>query len=198
MTTTSTLTITRRNLPHWHRENAIYWITFRLADSLPLNKLHKWKAHRQAWCIQHPPPWTDEEWREYHTRFGDKLECWLDAGFGKCVLRHLNIRSEVVRALCHFHRERYLIHHGVVMPNHVHLLLEPFPGHGLSGILKGMKGVSSKRCNQLLHTRGRFWMAESYDHIVRSRAQYYHYVRYIDANPIKARLRPDEFWMWKR
>jgi hypothetical protein len=28
---------TTRNLPHWHREGstAIYWITFRLADSLP-------------------------------------------------------------------------------------------------------------------------------------------------------------------
>jgi hypothetical protein len=29
--------VTRRNLPHWRRSDVIYWVTFRLADSLPAN-----------------------------------------------------------------------------------------------------------------------------------------------------------------
>jgi REP element-mobilizing transposase RayT len=196
MTLSSPITITHRNLPHWHGEGSIYWLTFRLADSLPAKKLSKWKRHRDIWCRMHPRPWSDEEWREYQRCFGLRLEQWLDAGFGACVLRHSVVRAEVVRSITHFHEQRYRIHHGVVMPNHVHLLIEPFPGHQLSEVMKGMKGGSSRRCNQILGARGRFWMAESFDHIVRSRAEYDHYVRYIEDNPIRSHLGPDEFWLW--
>ena len=36
--------------------------------------------------------------------------------------------------------------------------------------------------------RGKFWMEESYDHIIRSRAQYDFYREYIRLNPLKAGL----------
>ncbi|HMP90048.1 MAG TPA: hypothetical protein PJ991_07595 [Kiritimatiellia bacterium] len=31
----------RRNLPHWNCDDVIYWVTFRLADSLPAKVLEQ-------------------------------------------------------------------------------------------------------------------------------------------------------------
>lgn len=52
----SPLFITRRNLPHWNRDGAIYWVTFRLADSLPQEKLRAWSEERSLWIKAHPEP----------------------------------------------------------------------------------------------------------------------------------------------
>ena len=38
----------RGRLPHWEKDNAIYFITFRLADSLPKSVLERIESVRQA------------------------------------------------------------------------------------------------------------------------------------------------------
>lgn len=193
-----TIHITRRNLPHWTKANAVYWITFRLADSLPQDKLNTWKAEREYWKSQHPEPWSDEEWKEYNKRFGDRLEKWLDAGYGSCALAKPAIREIVQECILRFNGERLFVHAGVIMPNHVHLLLEPLADHSLSELLKGIKGASSRKINQALKTTGsNFWMDESYDHIVRNEAQYQHFIRYIFENPIKANLSENQYWLYE-
>ena len=184
---------THRHLPHWKREGATYWITFRLADSLPKTKLASWKRERDIWLHWNPPPWDPDTRDAYQRLFGERLEYWLDAGYGSCVLRRRDCRECVRNCLMRFQNERLCIHHGVIMPNHVHLLLEPLQGEDISTLLKGIKGASGRGCNSNLHSRGTFWMDESYDHIVRDREEYAHYVRYIDSNPKKAKLREGEF-----
>ncbi|HET7871617.1 MAG TPA: transposase [Terriglobales bacterium] len=91
----------------------------------------------------------------------------------------------------------------VIMPNHVHLLFtalesdqaEPF---SLAEIMKGVKGVSARRINQLLGRKGSPWQDESFDRIMR--AQEFEFKRnYIIANPIDAGLckRPEDYrWLW--
>ena len=81
------------------------------------------------------------------------------------------------------------------MPNHVHLLIEPLGLHAFPQILKGGKGASAREANRILGVAGRFWLDESFDHIVRSEAQYQHFVRYIVDNPVKAGLREAEYWL---
>jgi hypothetical protein len=93
-----------------------------------------------------------------------------------------------------FDGERLRVHSVVIMPTHVHLLLEPLRNNKLPLLLKGIKGASARRANQILGTSGQFWLDESYDHIVRSEEQYGHFLRYIAENPVKAHLRPDEYW----
>lgn len=193
-----TIHITRRNLPHWTKANAVYWITFRLADSLPQEKLNGWKAERDNWISKHRKPWSEKEWKEYDEQFGKRVESWLDSGYGSCVLAQPEIREIVQECLLRFNGERLLLHAGVIMPNHVHLLLEPLPGNSLSELLKGIKGASSRKINQSIGTTGtKFWMDESYDHIVRSEAQYQHFIRYIAENPIKANLSKDKYWLYE-
>ncbi len=81
------------------------------------------------------------------------------------------------------------------MPNHVHMLLETTDAHLLSNILKGMKGTSARKVNQLLNESGSFWADESYDHIVRSETQLHFLIEYVKNNPIKADLKPDQYWL---
>src|SRR5438132_5294859 len=42
------------NLPHWRQRGATYFVTFRLADSLPQGKLQQWVRERDAWFDAHP------------------------------------------------------------------------------------------------------------------------------------------------
>jgi REP element-mobilizing transposase RayT len=191
------LLITRRNLPHWTKPDAIYWITFRLADALPQDKLRAWKEQRDLWLKHHPEPWSDADWTEYNDRFGKQLDDWLDAGMGSRALARSDVREAVRACLMRFDGERLRIHAAVIMPTHVHALLEPLGEHKLSELMKGIKGASAREANKLLGTSGQFWLDESFDHIVRSAAQYQHFLRYIADNPVKARLRPDEYWLYQ-
>ncbi|MDT8391635.1 MAG: transposase [Lentisphaeria bacterium] len=188
---------TRRNLPHWHKDGSIYWVNFRLADSLPQSKLRAWKEERDIWKQHHPEPWSEDDWAEYDERFGDKLEAWLDAGMGACALARKDVREAVQNCLCKFDGERLHLHAAVIMPNHIHALIEPVEGHDLSKLLKGIKGAAAREANKLLGTTGTFWLEESYDHIVRSQKQYEHFLRYIDDNPVKAKLPPANYWLHK-
>lgn len=48
--------ITERNLPHWRQPNVTYFVTFRLADALPAEKLRALKTERETWLKSHPEP----------------------------------------------------------------------------------------------------------------------------------------------
>jgi len=192
----SALTITRRRLPHWRKDGSIYWITFRLADAIPQDKLRVWKQERDNWLRLHPEPRSEADWKEYDQRFGKRVEDWLDAGMGSRSLAKPDVREAVKKCLLRFEGERLLLHAAAIMPTHVHLLLEPFKGHDLSRLLQGIKGASARAANKRLGTAATFWLDESFDHIVRSEKQYRRLVRYIADNPVKAGLREDEYWLY--
>src|SRR5262249_41895915 len=115
--------ITRRHLPHWRQEDKTYFVTFRLADSIPATKLSKLESDREAWLKHNPEPWTEVQRRQYYERFSAKLDEWLDAGSGSCVLKDERSAKVVADALKHFEGQRYKLGAWVVMPNHVHALV---------------------------------------------------------------------------
>ena len=115
---------THRHLPHWQRQGAVYWITFRLADSLPQSRLKAFRHERDIWLNWNPKPWTPETEAEYQTRYGERLENWLDTGYGSCALKRSDCRNPVRSCLLKFQNQRLCLHHGVIMPNHVHLLIQ--------------------------------------------------------------------------
>ena len=161
-----------RNLPHWTRCGAIYWITFRLADSLPKEKVKQLKAEREQWELQSPEPWDAAQESDYRKRFSVRVQDWLDAGYGSCALREAAIRQKVCDCLLRFDGDRLKLHAAVVMPNHVHAMIEPLKANALSTLLKGIKGASARLVNQALGQSGAFWMDESYDRIVRNEKEY--------------------------
>jgi putative transposase len=70
---------TKNRLPHWQQKGAIYFVTFRLADSVPSHLLGQWQDERQAWLRLRPESWTPEIELEYHRRFSGALECAICA-----------------------------------------------------------------------------------------------------------------------
>jgi type I restriction enzyme R subunit/putative DNA methylase len=80
-----------------------------------------------------------------------------------------------------------LLHAYVVMPNHVHALLEPRVA--LRRITGGIKGQSARDANRKLGRAGQpFWQDESFDHWVRNAAELERIRKYIEQNPVKAGL----------
>jgi REP element-mobilizing transposase RayT len=185
--------IARRHLPHWRQEGTTYFVTWRLADSIPGSRLVSWRAERELWLKANPKPWTAETAAEYRERFPDRLEAWLDQGMGECLLAAPNIRATVEESLLHFNGMRYDLRHYVIMPNHVHVLVSPRPGVELSGLLHTWKGYTAKVINRLLGRSGVLWQDESYDHIVRNEAEFLRILQYIEDNPEKAHLPPDRY-----
>src|SRR5213596_144521 len=183
----------RRNLPHWEQPDATYFVTFQLADAVPQGILRRWKEEIEAWRKFHPEPWDASTKYEYQKRFQDDREQWLDQGHGKCVLEKADAAAIVVSALRHFDRDRYLLDAFVVMPNHVHVLVQLAKGQALADILHSWKSFSAKAINELLGRKGQLWQDESYDRIVRDWNELVGYRDYILHNPEKAKLREDKF-----
>jgi Transposase IS200 like len=185
--------IARRRLPHWRQPGVSYFVTFRLADSVPQPLLRQWRHERSIWLRLHPQPRSVDEQREYEARFIDRMQEWLDAGMGACHMQRPDVRAEVEGCLLQFDGNRYDIDAFVLMPNHVHAIIKPTTSFDLSTVLQGIKGVSANRCNKLLRYKSTLWMDESYDHIVRDAQELSAFRNYIAQNPDKAGLQPEEY-----
>ena len=79
-----------------------YFVTFRLADSLPTQKLAMLKEDKKRWLALNPPPHKESQTREYHRNFSQRINEWLDAGYGSCVLARPDIFRVVESALISF------------------------------------------------------------------------------------------------
>ena len=179
------------NLPHWRQDGVTYFVTFRLADSIPRDKLHQWLADRDQWLKHHPLPHDNDARREFNRRFTQRLQQWLDAGYGECILGRPDVRILVADAVRHFDGQHYMLADWVIMPNHVHVLVSPLDDRELSSILHSWKSYTAKAVNRLLGRQGSVWQKESFDHIVRTAASFEWIARYIQENPIS--LQPDTF-----
>jgi carbamoylphosphate synthase large subunit/REP element-mobilizing transposase RayT len=185
--------ITRRHLPHWHQEGATYFVTFRLADSVPNALLKQWRDELETWLKFHPQPWNYETAREYESRFIEGPEKWLDEGHGECVLRDARAAEIIRDTLRHFHGDRYWLDAFVVMPNHAHALVQPKPGYSLPEILHSWKSFSAHAINKALGRKGDLWMEESFDRVIRDWDALTGCRDYIASNPQKAKLDKSEF-----
>lgn len=194
---------TRGYLPHVKREGATYFVTFRLADSLPkevLLKFEREKAERLRRLndFKNRDETINDSEAEIARDLQRQIERYLDRGTGACHLRRPEIADLVAGALRHFHESRYLLHEWVVMPNHVHALIWPMPNYALSGILKSWKQFTSRRARKMVGLDEEpFWQPESYDHWIRNDDERAKIARYIRNNPVNAGLcaRPED-WRW--
>jgi putative transposase len=161
----------RRNLPHWHPEGAVLFVTWRLFGTLP-----------QPLARVLPDTPAGRAFRD--------LDRHLDrAAFGPVWLEQPSIADCVAQTIVAAEAERRIctVHAFVVMPNHVHLLTTP--AEPLREVTQWIKGVSARRANQLLNRTGEpFWQDESFDHWIRSVGEFEKIRRYIAQNPVRAGL----------
>lgn len=165
----------RGYIPHVDPGEAAQFITFRLADSMPQTVLAKWKEDIKAGVI------TDAGLRK-------RIETYLDQNYGESRLSDKRVAALVQNAILHLDGIKYRLIAWVIMPNHVHLLIVTLPGYSVSEIMHSLKSFTSHEANKVLERTGGFWFKEYFDRYIRSGEHFRAVIRYIEENPVKARL----------
>ncbi len=208
-----------RNLPHWRLVGASYFVTFRLADSLPAEVVLRWKHDESQWLFERG---IDIHWqRDEPERFRQaiaKLDpgeraafqremarqffLELDQCHGCCALKAPKAQTLMADALRFFHGQRLWTGDFVVMPNHVHVIAQPFAGVPLEEWLYSVKRFTAARLMQEedLHERlmtraGHVWQPESFDRVIRDLGELRRTREYIAKNP--RGLREGEFHLYR-
>ena len=116
-----------------------------------------------------------------------KLEQYLDLSHGACYLRDRRIADMVQANLWHHDGIKYRLLAWVVMPNHIHALIEVWQVP-MGKILQSWKGYTSRQANKILSRQGTFWEDDYFDRYIRDEEHLRRAVRYIENNPVKAHL----------
>lgn len=165
---------TRGYLPHYESSYVIQMVTFRLADSLPGHI-----AQRLA---------EEADTVEGNAAYRKRIEAWLDAGHGECLLTNPGAAETVEDSPRFFDGNRYELHAWVVMPNHVHVLVRMLASYTLGDAVKGWKSFSARKINARLGHQGPVWQEDYWDRYIRNERHYVQAVAYIHKNPIRAGL----------
>ena len=164
--------ISDKRLPHWKQDGKLYFVTWRQADSIPRAKRDLLKRERDAWFKSHGGKQLKDlplgARMEYYRLFDARIQKWLDAGYGSCLLKHPGAKRIMVDALHHFNKVRYKLGSFAIAANHVHVLVAPLPGIDLSAITHSWKSFTAHAINKHLSRSGQLWQYESYDHLVRN------------------------------
>jgi len=128
------------------------------------------------------------------------LEEVMDSGYGSCLLRRPDFAERVIEAWRFHEGVRYRIIAFVVMPNHVHILIEVLSGWSLGQIVWSWKNwVSShaRRHGLRLSSKKSLWQREYWDRFIRDEQHFHAAIAYIEQNPVAAGLcARREDWPW--
>src|ERR1035437_4182816 len=119
----------RGYLPHLDDWSTIQFLTYRLDDSLP------------AQVAQRLADELDPEHGD--ARYYRRVQAWLDAGHGSCLLRRAEIAAIVRDSWRFADGQRYCLHAWVIMPNHVHVLVQMAENFGLGEAIYDWKSFTS-------------------------------------------------------
>ena len=209
--------ISRRNLPHWYVPGAAHFVTYRLAGTIPLSVIQDLQERRalgRRQCKLSSQSSRDDLLRVDKQIFA-AYDAYLDENRAIDWLMQPDLAAIIRENLYHHRGTKYHLFAYCVMPNHVHILLQPIeigsqahansmltlgdatPGRALekpdaqsplSRVLHSLKSYTANSVNKLLGRSGQLWQHESYDHWVRDDDELERIVAYIAANPVKARL----------
>jgi REP-associated tyrosine transposase len=121
---------------------------------------------------------------------------------GRCLSPRA--RTIVLNSLRHFHNQRYELFAACVMPDHAHLLLQPWPddnGNGLfwplSELMHSIKSFSAHRINEVENKAGAVWEKERFDRYIRSGRDLEEKFHYIWRNPLDSGVaKQNEHYPW--
>ena len=184
----------RRHLPHIHPEQATFFITFRLHNSLPNWIIRKLQEDREVDKAMLLSGVLDRG--EFHRRYFEQFDSFLDAQKeGNRWLIDPATASIVANACTYCDGKSFDLISYCVMPNHVHLLIQITDEHKrsekilythLTSVMQSLKSYTAKECNKLLGRNGQFWQRESYDRKIRDQYELDRTIQYIVYNPVAA------------
>ena len=196
-----------RRLPHIQPEGATFFVTSRLAGSLPEDVVER--LHRKRDLIDEElskiadKRERDEKAYLLSRRLFSKWDSALDNS--NTGIRHLanpKIANLVVESLHFRDGKMYELIAYCIMPNHAHIVFTPLEESkgkyfSLSKIMHSLKRHTAHEANLILGRSGTFWQHENYDHFARDNAELERIVKYVLYNPVKANLVKEQAnWKW--
>jgi carbamoylphosphate synthase large subunit/REP element-mobilizing transposase RayT len=142
-------------------------------------------------------PHFERPWAKYLITFGTKNRKELSP----------RARQITLDSITHFAGQRYELYAACVMPDHVHMLLEPTIKQGdadgkpifwpLSSLLHSIKSFSAHEINEQEKRSGEVWEKEWHDRVVRSEADLQEKFEYVTRNPWDSKIiSADENYEW--
>jgi putative transposase len=197
----------RRRLPHIQPEGATFFVTFRLAGSLPAEVIEMLREEQEQ-SDRLLAQIADKTERDRQTdlfsrRWFGKWDEFLDkASTGPKHLANEQIADMLFESIQYRDGKVYDLEAFCIMSNHAHVVFKPPENtngkfQSLSTIMHSLKRHTARKANLLLGQEGVFWQHESYDHYVRDEAELGRIIQYVVNNPVKAGLVDDwRNWTW--
>ena len=188
----------KRKLPHWQPAEETFFITYRLAGSLPIAVIAalKEKYFKET---QHQDNQTSERKeiirQDHFFAFENELDKTLNEPHW---LKDDAIATIVMDSLFFNDNKHYSLLAACIMSNHVHILIRTLPdAPTLNVILQNHKKFTAVHSNKSLHRSGAFWEQESFDTLIRNDKHFYNIIYYIIQNPVKAGIVKKWYdWKW--
>lgn len=185
----------QRKLPHWQPANAEYFVTFRLAGSLPISAIEKIRTHKQLLDQELTEPNSSESYQgsdrlsDLHKRqklLFKKYEGLLDnPTSGPTWLSKKAVAKLVCEAIHYRNSKEYDLYASCVMPNHVHIVFQMVNQSNkddvpvVTNMLQSLKSYTALKANEILKRTGQFWQPESFDRVIRNQEELESTVRYV-------------------
>ena len=109
------------------------------------------------------------------------------------------VSRKIIQQIALLHDEQKLYSLAwVIMPEHVHWLLQLGENQSLPKIINLFKGRTARILNKALNKNGKFWQSAYYDHAIRKDEDIKQIARYIIANPHRANMveRVEDYPHW--
>jgi REP element-mobilizing transposase RayT len=167
----------RGYLPHFDGLAIPQFITLRLFDSVPDAVLRSWMRELDVLNS-----------KKDQIILQKRIEKYIDQGYGEAFMKIHRVAEMVQKDLLYYDGQSYRLSSWVVMPNHIHFLVTRFDAIELADIMQSFKSLTSHKANRTLRRKGQFWMEDYFDRYIRNAEHFMEAVRYIENNPVKARL----------
>ena len=195
-----TIGFQRGNLPHWLVADRPYFVTLRLAGSVPKALVEEMRREREALLAAGDVDGLDLT--ALRRQQFKRLDRVLDkAEEGEAWLAQAQVAELVLDNLGWLERRGWRIYAAVVMSTHIHAVLRNTEGRNgeLLADLGSFKSYTGQQANRVLGRHGAFWAPEDFDHWCRDEAKVRGACRYVCLNPVKAGLVSAwRDWSWVR
>jgi len=176
----------RSGIPHWHVPNGLYFVTYRLADSLPRYVEERLAVMRGALRSARESDYHGSDARKIEREILRITESEFDRHCGECWLRNSEVATLVVSSFEFSDSTDYDLLAFALMPNHVHVVFRL--KRELDAVIKRWKSYTSHVANDILGRSGKFWQTDYFDVLMRDSKQLQKTITYVLDNPAKAGL----------